>query len=72
MNAYIKQHTESTDNRYRQLMENYLKGKDEISSQGLAENYLEHYMQKRRGGHDKAFQRNFLAEYMDKILNLYD
>ena len=72
MNEYIKQHTRSNDSQYRLLMDNYLKGKNEISTGGLAENYLEHYMQKRGGNHDKMLQRDLLARYMDRLLNFYD
>ena len=72
MNEYIKQHTGSDDSQYRLLMDNYLKGKNEIWTGGLAENYLEHYMQKRGGNHDKMIQRNLLARYMDRLLNFYD
>ena len=72
MNEYIKQHTGSNDSQYRLLMDNYLKGKNEISTGGLAENYLEHYMQKRGGDHDRILQRDLLARYMDRLLNFYD
>ena len=75
INAYIQQHTQSDDSKYRLLMENYLKGKNEMSNDGLAESYLEHYMQKRKGSHDEILQRNRLAQYMDELLNnlnLYD
>lgn len=71
MNDYIKQHADSNDDEYRLLMDNYLKGKNEVPKDGIAENYLEHYMQKRRGNHDKKIQRNLFALYMDGLLNFY-
>ena len=72
MNDYIKEHKGSDDSQYRLLMDNYLKGKNEISTGELAENYLDHYIQKRRGTHDKILQRNLLARYMDRLLNFYN